>query len=120
MTALIADDSKVMRIMLKGILTNCGFLTIHEATDGDIAVELYTKTKPDIVTLDITMGKCDGIEALKQIIKADPGAKVLMISSTGQDIVVRDAIKSGASGFIVKPFTPDQVSAAIKKMLSTN
>lgn len=108
-TVLIVDDAKFMRAKLKSILETGNFKVAGEAEDGKIAVQLYTKLKPDIVTMDITMPNVDGITALKAIKKINPEAKVVMISALGQKDKVKDAIISGAADFIIKPFVPEKV-----------
>ena len=120
MTALIADDSKIMREILKEILASKGFLTIYEALNGEEAVDMYEKYTPDITTLDITMDKCDGLKALQKIRGINQDAKVLMISALGQDVIVKDAIKKGAGGYIVKPFTHEQIITALEKLILLN
>ena len=120
MTALISDDSKITRMMIKEILTSCGFTTFFEASNGDDAIDLYKTHTPVMVTLDLTMGTCNGIEVLKKIKEVDQDAKVIMVSSTSQDIVVKDAIKNGAGGYVVKPFTFEQVTSAVEKIMKTS
>lgn len=114
---LIVDDAAFMRMMIKDILEKNGFEVVGEANNGIKAVELYKKEKPDIVTMDITMPDMDGIEAVKAIKEFDPAAKVIMCSAMGQQTMVMDAIRAGARDFIVKPFQPDRVLEAIKKVL---
>lgn len=114
---LIVDDAAFMRMMLKDILTKNGFEIAGEAPNGLKAIELYKQEKPDIVTMDITMPEMDGIQALKEIRAVDAGAKVVMCSAMGQQAMVMDAIKSGARDFIVKPFQPERVLEALKKVL---
>lgn len=114
---LITDDAAFMRMMLKDILQKNGYEIAGEATNGNESVSLYEQTKPDLVTMDITMPGCDGISALKQIMAKDPNAKVLMCSAMGQQSMVIESIQAGAKDFIVKPFQPDRVIAAIKKAL---
>jgi two-component system, chemotaxis family, chemotaxis protein CheY len=114
---LIVDDAAFMRMMIKDILEKNGFQVIGEANNGLKAVEIYKKEKPDVVTMDITMPDMDGIEAVKAIRAFDPGAKVIMCSAMGQQTMVMDAIRAGARDFIVKPFQPDRVLEAIRKVL---
>lgn len=114
---LIVDDAAFMRMMIKDILEKNGFQVIGEANNGLKAVELYKKEKPDIVTMDITMPDMDGIEAVKVIRAFDPAAKVIMCSAMGQQTMVMDAIRAGARDFIVKPFQPDRVLEAIRKVV---
>lgn len=114
---LIVDDAAFMIMMIKDILEKNGYDVVGEASNGLVAVDLYKKEKPDVVTMDITMPDMDGIEAVKQIRTFDPNAKIIMCSAMGQQSMVMDAIKSGAKDFIVKPFQADRVLEAIKKVI---
>lgn len=114
---LVVDDAAFMRMMIKDILSKNGYEVVGEASDGAQAIEKYKETSPDLVTMDITMPEMDGITALKEIKKVDPGAKVIMCSAMGQQAMVIDAIQAGAKDFIVKPFQADRVIEAIKKTL---
>ena len=115
-TVLIVDDAAFMRISIKNMLTKNGYEVVGEAENGLVAVDMYKELHPDIVTMDITMPEMTGLEALKEIVKQDPQSKVVMVSAMGQEAMVRDAIVSGAKGFIVKPFKEDGIIAAIKKL----
>lgn len=112
---LVVDDAIFMRMKLKDILEKNGFEVVAEAQNGLEAVEKYKAEKPDLVTMDITMPEMDGITALKEIKKIDPNAKVIMCSAMGQQSMVMEAIQSGASDFIVKPFDVDRVSQSLSK-----
>lgn len=114
---LIVDDAAFMRMMIKDILEKNDFEIIGEASNGVMAVDMYKKEKPDVVTMDITMPDMDGIEAVKQIKAFDPDAKVIMCSAMGQQSMVMDAIRAGAKDFIVKPFQADRILEAIKKVV---
>ena len=114
---LIVDDAAFMRMMIKDILEKNDFEIIGEASNGVMAVDMYKKEKPDVVTMDITMPDMDGIEAVKQIKAFDPDAKVIMCPAMGQQSMVMDAIRAGAKDFIVKPFQADRVLEAIKKVV---
>lgn len=103
--------------MIKDILKKNGFEVCGEAEDGAQAVERFKELRPDIVTMDITMPKLDGIGAVREIKKQDPGAKVVMCSAMGQQAMVVDAIQAGAIDFIVKPFQHDRVVEALRKAL---
>jgi len=113
---LIVDDAAFMRISIKNMLSKNGYEIVGEAENGAIGVELYKELQPDIVTMDITMPEMSGLDALKEITKLDPQAKVVMVSAMGQEAMVREAIVSGAKGFIVKPFKEEGIIAAIKKL----
>ncbi|HAA90252.1 MAG: Response regulator receiver protein [Thermoanaerobacterales bacterium 50_218] len=114
---LIVDDAAFMRMMLKDILTKNGYTVVGEAENGLVAVEMYKELKPDLVTMDITMPEMDGITAVKEIKKIDPGAKIIMCSAMGQQAMVIDSIQAGAQDFIVKPFQPERVLEAVEKVL---
>ena len=115
-TVLIVDDAAFMRISIKNMLTKNGYEVIGEAENGSVGVQMYKDLSPDIVTMDITMPEMSGLEALKEITKIDSQAKVVMVSAMGQEAMVREAIVSGAKGFIVKPFKEDGIIAALKKL----
>lgn len=114
---LIVDDASFMRMMIKDILTKNGYEVAGEAENGNKALEKYKELKPDLVLMDITMPEVDGIAALKNIRKEDGNAKVVMCSAMGQQNMVIEAIQSGARDFIVKPFQPDRVLEAVKKVV---
>ena len=116
-TVLVVDDSAFMRRTMKSILIRNNFEVVGEATNGIEAVDLYTKLKPAVVTLDVVMEEMNGLEALKKIMIIDPKANVIMVSSMGQDIIVRDAIVVGAKNFILKPYTEEQVVRALDKII---
>lgn len=115
---LVVDDAAFMRIAIKRILDGNGFEVIGEAENGAIAVKKYKELRPDIVTMDITMPEMTGIEALKSIREFDPGAKVVMVSAMGQEVMVREAVKFGAQSFIIKPFKNDHVIQTLTKVSS--
>lgn len=114
---LIVDDAAFMRMMIKDILTKNGYNIAGEAENGVKAIEKYSEVKPDLVLMDITMPEMDGIEALKKIKQADPGASVIMCSAMGQQAMVIESIQAGAKDFIVKPFQADRVIEAVQKVV---
>lgn len=114
---LVTDDAAFMRMVIKKALAGLGH-TIVEATNGMEMLEKYKAEQPDLVTLDITMPEMDGLDAIKKLRQIDPKAKVIMCTAMGQQSMVLDAIQSGASDFIVKPFTDDRVVDAVTKLLN--
>lgn len=114
---LIVDDAIFMRVMLRDMLEKNGFEVIGEAADGFEAIDKYKKLNPDVVTMDVTMPQLNGIEALKEIIKFDPSARIIMCSAMGQQLMVMDSIKAGAKDFIVKPFNQERVIEAVNKIV---
>jgi two-component system, chemotaxis family, chemotaxis protein CheY len=117
-SVLIADDAAFMRMMIKNILTDAGYEIVGEAENGAVAVTKYRELKPDLTTMDITMPEMDGLTALKEIRGEDPAARVVMCSAMGQQSMVIESIQAGARDFIVKPFQPERVLAAVQKALA--
>lgn len=113
---LIADDAAFMRMVLKNALIKLGHEIIGEAENGKVAIQLYEKLKPDIVTMDITMPEMSGVEAVKEIKKINPNATIIMCSAMGQQSMIVDAIQSGAKDFIIKPFTETRIKEALDKV----
>ena len=97
------------------MISKHGFEVVGEAENGAMAVEKYKELNPDIVTLDITMPEMTGLEALKEIMKINPSAVVVMCSALGQESMVREAVVAGAKGFVVKPFKEDVIVSALQK-----
>lgn len=114
---MIVDDAAFMRMMLKDILSKNGFTVIGEAENGALAVEKYMDLKPNLVIMDITMPEMDGLQAVREIRKRDPQARIIMCSAMGQQAMVIDAIQSGAKDFVVKPFQAERVIEAVTKAL---
>ena len=115
-TVLIVDDSSLMRRLIKNIVVKNGYEVLGEAINGKMGVEKYKELHPDFVTMDLIMDEMNGLEALRQIIEEDPDANVIMVSSMGQEVIVRDAIVIGAKNFLMKPFDERQVIEAIEKL----
>lgn len=114
---LIVDDAAFMRMMIKDVLTKNGYNVIGEAENGARAIEKYNELGPDLVIMDITMPEVDGIQAVKEIKKQNPDSKIIMCSAMGQQAMVIEAIQAGAKDFIVKPFQPERVIEAVKKVI---
>ncbi len=116
-TVLVCDDAIFMRTMIGDILTQAGFEVVGEAETGSQAVEKYRQLKPELVTMDIVMPDMGGIDAVREIVKQDPDAKILMCSAMGQQALVVEAIQAGAKDFVVKPFQPSRVLEAVQRVL---
>ncbi len=115
-TVLIVDDAAFMRVTIKNMLEKNGYSVIGEAENGKVAVVKFNELKPDIVTVDITMPEMDGLTALKAIMQINGDAKIVMMTAMGQQGMVKEAVMSGAKGFIVKPFKEETVIAALAKL----
>ena len=118
MKVLLVDDAAFVRMSLKKILDDMalGFEYI-EAGDGEDAIEKYKIYSPDLVIMDITMPKMDGITAVGRIKEIDDNAKISMCSSMGYQEKVLDAITAGAKDFIIKPYEAAKVAKSVKAVL---
>ena len=113
---LIVDDSRTSRKILRRILEEAEHTIVGEAVNGEDGYLKYQELKPDVVTLDISMPKLDGLEALRLIKKYDENAVAIMITAAGQKEKMILAVKSGASDFISKPYEPSDVLRVIEKV----
>lgn len=114
---LIVDDALFMRSMIREIFSRDGFEVVGEADNGAEAVRLHRELKPDLVTMDIVMPVMDGITALREIVRADRSANVIMVSALGQESLIAEAIEAGARDFIVKPFQASRVLKVVQHTL---
>ena len=118
MKVLIADDSGFMRTIIKDmVVTIDQSVEIFEASNGKEALDIYSEHHPDLVLLDIIMPEVDGIEVLKTI---GEQAKVVVISSLGQEKVIEEAKRLGAKDFIEKPFDTHQVKEKLQQLLTSS
>ena len=112
---LIADDSAFMRSIVKNVLTQAGVTDITEAVDGQDAIIKYDQINPNLCFFDIMMPNKTGLEALKEIMEKHPDAKIVMCTSVGQEKVVQEAVETGATDFITKPFKPEDIKEVVSK-----
>jgi two-component system chemotaxis response regulator CheY len=117
---LIVDDSPFIVKQLTRILSSAGLDIAGTAENGQDAIRRYEELQPnvDLVTMDITMPKMDGITAVGEIKKVDPNAKIIMVTALGHEKMVRKAVLKGAKSFIVKPFKRDKVLGIVKSVLA--
>ena len=118
---LVVDDAKIMRMNIGNMLKTLGHEVVAEAPNGYMSIQMYKKHLPDIVTMDITMpaenGIENGIDAVKAIRNEFPNAKIIMITSHGEQDKVIKAIQSGASNYLLKPIQIDKLQEIITKTL---
>jgi DNA-binding NarL/FixJ family response regulator len=118
-TVLIADDQALVRVGLRKILeAEPETSVVGEAGDGEDAVAEARRLRPDVVLMDIRMPVLDGIEATRRIINAQPSTRVLIVTTFGLDNYVYDALRAGASGFMLKDAPPEEIAAAVRIVAS--
>jgi DNA-binding NarL/FixJ family response regulator len=112
---LIADDHRLFRQGLRQLCEDRkGFDVIGEATNGQEALELARRLKPDVVLMDIQMPELDGVQATRLILEHDPSARVIMLTALQQDTHIFDAIKAGARGYMLKDADVDELLEGIE------
>lgn len=115
---LNVDDSPIIHKLIRRALESEGFVICGSGSNGKEGVELYKQHRPDIVTMDITMPIMDGLEAATEIIKNYPDAKILMLSSMGDDSIIEEARQAGITNFHTKPFKNEEFVQAIVQILN--
>lgn len=113
---LIVDDSLYMRTVIRKALEGAGYSVVGQATTGEEAISLARDLEPDIITLDNVLPDMIGTDILKIYTEDGLSSKVLMISAVGQENVVQEGLSLGAKGYLVKPFTDDQLVDELRKM----
>lgn len=115
---LIADDASFMRLMISEILARKNLRNIIEAENGLQAVERFKTDQPELTIMDITMPELNGLDAMEEILKINPSAKVIICSAVANESMVIEALRRGALDFLVKPFRPDELLRAVQKHLT--
>lgn len=114
---LVVDDAAFMRHLVKRCLSQAGFEVVGEASNGSEAADKYKDLKPDLVTLDMVMPEVDGLEAIRRIRALDGKARIVVVSAVDQRENLLEAIRLGASDYIVKPFDAERVTSAVNRAL---
>jgi two-component system chemotaxis response regulator CheY len=116
-SAMIVDDSLIMTQKLTILLRELGHDVVRVCKDGAEAVRVYPIVRPDIVTMDITMPGMDGVDAMSAIRAKNSDARIIMVTSHGQEAMVIRALEAGALGYVLKPVTKDRLAAMISQAL---
>ncbi len=115
---MIVDDSLRARMELCNLLATYGFTIVGEAADGQAAVEMFERLKPEITILDARMPDADGVCTTRQILRKDPQAVIVMSASSGERSLVMEALSAGAVDFIAKPFVERKVVRTLRRAIA--
>ena len=111
---VLADDHRMLREGLRRSMTDEGFDVVGEAADGEEAVKLCEDVRPDVVLMDVTMPDVDGVQATARIRSTNPDVRVVMLTMHADDDVIASAIRAGASGYLVKDCSTDEIAEAVR------
>jgi two-component system response regulator DegU len=111
---LLADDHRLLREGLRRSLTDEGFDVVGEASDGQEAVKLANDLQPDVVLMDVSMPEMDGVEAARRVHENSPDVRVVMLTMHADADVVASAIRAGASGYLVKDCSTEEIAEAVR------
>jgi two-component system, chemotaxis family, chemotaxis protein CheY len=114
---MIVDDSNIMRRRIERSQQFDELEVIGTAGDGVEALELFRRTDPDVVTMDLTMPQMDGIECISKLVELKPAIRILVISALADKATAVEAMERGANGFLNKPFTDRQLNEAIAELI---
>jgi two-component system chemotaxis response regulator CheY len=117
MKMLIVDDSLIVRNAIHRVADQHGITEILEAGNGEDALDLFLRYNPELVTMDLTMPKVDGLKCLEQIAALGIKSSIMVISALNSHSTAMKAIEMGACGFIVKPFTNSELSEALAELV---
>ncbi len=114
---LIVDDSNIMRRRIERSQQFDELEVVGAASNGVEALELFQRTDPDLVTMDLTMPQMGGIECIERLVQLKPDVRILVISALADKATAIDAMEKGANGFLNKPFTDRQLNEAIAELI---
>jgi two-component system, chemotaxis family, chemotaxis protein CheY len=115
---LIVDDSNIIRRRIERSQQFAALEVVGAAANGVEALELFRKTDPDLVTMDLTMPQMDGIECIEKLVQWKPAVRILVISALADKATAVDAMEKGANGFLNKPFTDRQLNEALAALIT--
>ena len=115
---MVVDDSRLVRVQLEDVLKGTDYEIVAYCRSGEDAIKQYAEVQPDLVTMDIIMQGMDGLDAAEVILKNNPQARIVMISSLAYDDTFERARAIGTKGFVDKPFHQEQLLKVFEQALS--
>ena len=117
---MIVDDSNIIRSKITRTLTQHNMEVVATASNGEEAIELFAANKPDVVTMDLTMPRMDGLECIRALRKIKADTHILVVSALADKATAIQALKEGAQGFLCKPFSESDLTEAMDELLGEN
>lgn len=114
---MIVDDSNIIRNRIQRIYNSNEFTLVATASNGAEALEKFDVHRPDVVTMDLTMPQMDGLECIEKIVAIDPDVRILVVSALSDKATGIEALSLGASGFLCKPFSDEELVEALDELM---
>lgn len=118
MKLMIVDDSNIIRRKIQRCNALETLEVVGTAANGVEAIEVFERTQPDLVTMDLTMPEMDGIECVERLVRMNPNVKILVVSALSDKATAIEALKKGANGFLCKPFSESELNNAFRELLA--
>jgi two-component system chemotaxis response regulator CheY len=115
MKVLVVDDSTIIRRSIERTIATRGY-QIRTAANGRLALSVFNEFEPDFVTMDITMPEMDGLTCVTEMLKRRPAVRILVVSALADKLTAIEAVKRGARGFLLKPFTPAMLDTEVREL----
>ncbi len=115
---MVVDDSNIIRNRIQRAYNADNFMLVASANNGIDAIEKFNTHNPDVVTMDLTMPQMDGLECIEQLVKINPEVRILVVSALSDKSTGIEALSLGASGFLCKPFSDDELMEALHELVS--
>lgn len=113
---MIVDDSALIRRRIARSIDDDHFKLVATATNGQEAIGFFKQHNPQIVTMDLTMPQLDGIQCIRHLIRLNPNIQILVVSALSDQATGMEALEMGATGFLIKPFSEEQIIMALNVM----
>lgn len=113
---MIVDDSNIIRSKISRISADGKFEVVATATDGFDALKKFRQFQPEVVTMDLTMPHMEGTECISKLVEINPDVQILVVSALSDEATGIEALEHGAQGFLLKPFTDEQLSQALEEL----
>lgn len=115
---MIVDDSNIIRNRISRVFNASEFQLVATATNGQEAIDLYKMHRPQVVTMDLTMPQMDGLECIDRLVSMDPQVRILVVSALSDKATGIKALQLGASGFLCKPFSEEELGEALSELMT--
>lgn len=116
-TLMVVDDSNIIRNRIERTFRESDIKIVAQANNGIEALQKFLEFKPDLITMDLTMPRMDGLECIQRIVEHGTGVSILVVSALSDKATALQALQYGARGFVCKPFSEEELSEALNRLI---